>query len=127
MIYLISSPVYNSSVNNKAVMYLCPGEEVRRHVAGPPGPPGPPGLPGAPGLGSFKFNTQEVAERVLSLMNGESYNGTHRVAYQRGLLLKENECDWMLVLSVTREGDSRCPWCPWTSWAAWSPWKLVIK
>lgn len=51
------------------VNYLCSGEDVQRYVAGPPGPPGPPG---APGFGSYGVNTQEVAERVLSLMNGES-------------------------------------------------------
>lgn len=48
--------------------FLCPGEDVRRYVAGPPGPPGPAG---APGRGSNRFNIQEVAERVLRLMNGE--------------------------------------------------------
>lgn len=48
--------------------YLCPGEDVRRYVAGPPGPPGPPG---DLGLGSPSFNTQEVAERVLSFLAGE--------------------------------------------------------
>ena len=49
---------------------------MRRYVSGPPGPPGPPGLPGASGAsghGGYTFNTQEVAERVLSLMNGECY------------------------------------------------------
>lgn len=40
---------------------------MRRYIAGPPGPQGPPG---APGYGSYSFNTQEVAERVLSLMSG---------------------------------------------------------
>lgn len=45
-----------------------PGEDVRKYVAGPPGPPG---LPGAPGHGSSRFNVQEVAERVLSMMSGE--------------------------------------------------------
>lgn len=39
-------------------------------MAGTPGPPGPPG---APGPGSYGFNTQEVAERVLVLMNGECH------------------------------------------------------
>lgn len=41
---------------------------MRRYVAGTPGPPGPPG---APGQGSYGINTQEVAERVLTLLNGE--------------------------------------------------------
>lgn len=45
-----------------------PGEDVRKYVAGPPGLPGPPG---APGRGSSRFNVQEVAERVLSMMSGE--------------------------------------------------------
>lgn len=31
---------------------------------GPPGPPGPPGIPG--------INPQEVAGRILNLMNGKS-------------------------------------------------------
>lgn len=47
---------------------LCPGEDVRAYIAGPPGPPGPPG---GPGFGGYPFNTQELAERVFSLMNGE--------------------------------------------------------
>lgn len=57
----------------KCVNYLCPGEDIRRYVAGPPGPPGAPGPPGsgASGHGGYTFNTQEVAERVLTLMNGE--------------------------------------------------------
>lgn len=44
------------------------GEDVRKYIAGPPGPPGPPG---APGRGSSRFSTQEVAERVFSMMSGE--------------------------------------------------------
>lgn len=38
---------------------------MRQYLIGPPGPPGPPGVPGG-----YGFNTQEVAGRVLSLMNG---------------------------------------------------------
>lgn len=41
------------------------GDEVRQYLIGPPGPPGPPGVPGG-----YGFNTQEVAGRVLRLMNG---------------------------------------------------------
>lgn len=52
---------------------LCPGEDVRRYVSGPPGPPGPPG---DTDHGSYRINTQEVANRVLSLMNGKSYRKT---------------------------------------------------
>lgn len=50
------------------VIYWCAGEEVRRYIAGYPGPPGSPGAAGPDG---YAFNTQGVAERVLSLMNGE--------------------------------------------------------
>lgn len=46
---------------------------MRRYVAGPPGPPGPAG---APGGGSYRFKMQEVAESVLSLMNGECHRNT---------------------------------------------------
>lgn len=68
---------------------------MRRYVSGPPGPPGPPGAstpsgppgppgpPGAPGHGSYRFNTQEVAERVLSLMNGECYSWTDRLPIKK--------------------------------------------
>ena len=52
--------------NANPVNYWCSGEDVRRYVAGPPGPPGPPG-------GEI-FNIQQVAEQVLSLMNGELQN-----------------------------------------------------
>jgi len=38
---------------------------VRQYLIGPPGPPGPPGVPGG-----YGFNTQEVAGRVLNLING---------------------------------------------------------
>lgn len=41
---------------------------MRKYVIGPPGLPGPPG---APGQGSARFSTEEVAERVLSMMSGE--------------------------------------------------------
>lgn len=44
---------------------------MRRDLAGTAGTAGPPGPPGAPGLGSDGFNTQDVADRVLTLMNGE--------------------------------------------------------
>lgn len=47
--------------------YYFQGEDVRRYVSGPPGPPGPAG---PPGRGSGRLSNQEVAERVLSLMNG---------------------------------------------------------
>ncbi len=53
---------------------------MRRYVAGSPGPPGPPG---GPGVGSYTFNTQEVAERVLSLMNGECYKMTYRLPIKK--------------------------------------------
>lgn len=46
------------------------GEDVRKYVTGPPGPPGPPG---ASGRGSSRLNTQEVAERVVSMMSGERF------------------------------------------------------
>lgn len=49
---------------------VCPGEDVRAYIAGPPGPPGPPG---GPGFGVYPFNTQDLAERVYSLMNGEGF------------------------------------------------------
>lgn len=51
-----------------------PGEDVRKYVAGPPGLPGPPG---APGRGSSRFNVQEVAERVLSMMSGKCRRSTY--------------------------------------------------
>lgn len=73
----------------KCVHYLCPGEDVRRYVGGTPGPPGPPG---APGLGSNRFNTQEVADRVLTLMNGECYRWTHRVPIQK-VFCRDNMTD----------------------------------
>ena len=57
----------------KCMNDLCPGEDVRRYVSGPPGPPGPPG---DTDHGSYRINTQEVANRVLSLMNGKSYRKT---------------------------------------------------
>lgn len=44
------------------------GEDVRKYLAGPPGPPGPPG---ASSHSSSRFSTQEVAERVVSMMSGE--------------------------------------------------------
>lgn len=49
---------------------VCPGEDVRAYITGPPGPPGPPG---GPGYGGYPFNTQDLAERVYSLMNGEDF------------------------------------------------------
>lgn len=52
---------------NKLLCEFCVGEDVRRYISGPPGPPGPPG---APSRGSGRPSNQEVAERVLSLMNG---------------------------------------------------------
>lgn len=50
------------------------GEDVRKYVAGPPGLPGPPG---APGRGISRFNVEEVAERVLSMMSGEYLKSTY--------------------------------------------------
>lgn len=55
---------------------MCLGEEVRRYVSGAPGPPGPAG---APGRGSNRFSMQEVAERVLSIMNGGCDRGASRL------------------------------------------------
>lgn len=49
------------------ILWLHAGDEVRQYLIGPPGPPGPPGVPGG-----YGFNTQEVAGRVLRLMNGRS-------------------------------------------------------
>lgn len=47
---------------------LCPGDDVRAYLTGPPGPPGPPG---GLGIGSFTFNPQEVADHVYSLLSRE--------------------------------------------------------
>lgn len=57
---------------------------MRRYVSGPPGPPGPPG---ATDQGSYRINTQEVADRVLSLMNGKCYRRTIRLT----IVLKEQD------------------------------------
>lgn len=43
---------------------------------GPPGPPGTPGTPGTPGAGGgasqTNYNTQELAEYVIRIINGEA-------------------------------------------------------
>lgn len=54
---------------------FCEGEDIRRYISGPPGPPGPAG---PPSRGNGRPSNQEVAERVLSLMNGTGYRRTSR-------------------------------------------------
>ena len=55
---------------------------MRRYVSGPPGPPGPPG---GTDHGSYRINTQEVADRVLSLMSGKCYRRTIRLTINKVL------------------------------------------
>lgn len=50
------------------IFWLLIGDEVRQYLIGPPGPPGPPGV-----QSGYGFNTQEVAGRVMSLINGRKY------------------------------------------------------
>lgn len=78
---MTSSPYYSVSKNQvepkpelaplvfscPLVHHSCAEEDVRRFVS----VPGPPGPPGAPGHGGYGFDQQEVAERVLGLLNGE--------------------------------------------------------
>lgn len=61
---LFQSKILSSMFNqtHKLALRCDAGEEVRQYLVGPPGPPGAPGIPG--------LNPQEVAGRVLSLMNG---------------------------------------------------------
>lgn len=54
--------MFSLSHNYKPSFRCDAGEEVRQYLVGPPGPPGAPGIPG--------LNPQEVAGRVLNLMNG---------------------------------------------------------
>ncbi|KAM7418398.1 hypothetical protein PAMA_015835 [Pampus argenteus] len=58
-------PPGSISVND--IINLLQREDVRRYITGPPGPPGPPASPGR--SSNYGFNTQEVAERVLSLLS----------------------------------------------------------
>ncbi|KAA0721974.1 Collagen alpha-1(XVII) chain 180 kDa bullous pemphigoid antigen 2 [Triplophysa tibetana] len=59
-----------SSTTFKVGVYNLNGDEVRQYLIGPPGRPGPPGVPGG-----YGFNTQEVAGRVLRLMNDAGLTG----------------------------------------------------
>lgn len=66
----VCSLIFNCpGANDKTVNYLCPGEDVRRYISGPAG---------ASEHGQ-RFDTQEVAERVLRLMNGSSYRSINEV------------------------------------------------
>lgn len=67
-------PLYKYSFNFRCekliqrLSLLCSGEDVRRYVVGPPGPPG------SPGISSSTFNTQEVANYAMRMMNGMPLN-----------------------------------------------------
>lgn len=49
---------------------ICPGDDVRRYLTGPPGPQGPPGPPGTSVGLSGSYRVEEIATYVFNFMNG---------------------------------------------------------